>query len=205
MRYNNQDLGVIEMPEVFQKLLFKIEERDVFIAKTFKSHPDQLEIFKENIEQIAKEISDDYEGAEWVLAKEDRGNDGTFFLFPQSEKKAYNVKLPRLNDDCDDDCDEDALVSLDPSLTYLVDEKVFGLITLLAVFDNGMYTDWIDEEVSYFYMDIGQNLNESVVEATEHLNASKSTAPADLLNVNKMMSLVVEKYLRTRPDDISDY
>lgn len=192
---NTEDeINVITMPAIFEQKVFEVKELGNFLSSLFSESDETEESFLDKMSEKARELSDDYEDVKWVLAKEIDPDHHTFFVFPNDASKQYTIELPDLNDPSSD-------FDYSDNLTRVVDNKLFGLVVYLSV-----CSDWWsnDDDLNNMYMDLGQDLNVSIVYAHKAICDDNILASAPSSEYGQMIS-VVKEYLSPRHDEMEDH
>lgn len=184
---------VITIPRQFQKALFKPCKDKDFILNIFDGNAGDADTFMAILNDKAANLSDDFDEAEWVIAKElDPIHESiysfnTHFLYPKEKTKTYKIdgaKIPS-----SPYCDSDAYFGYDesgePHKDVIVDHKLFGLLATINTFDTCGYSDDIDMIMGY--MDSNYDLSALIIDTEKKLRSERFTR---LAPINRMMSVV---------------
>lgn len=184
---------VITIPRQFQKALFKPCKDKDFILNIFNGNVADAETFMAILNDKAANLSDDFDGAEWVIAKElDPIHESiysfnTHFLYPKDNTKTYRIEGAKIPSS--PYCDYDAYRGYDehgePHKDVIVDHKVFGLLATINAFDTCGHSD--DKGIIMGYMDSNYDLSALVIDTEEKLRSERYTR---LGPIDRMMSVV---------------
>ena len=184
---------VITIPRQFQKALFKPFKGKDFILNVFEGDMGKADTFMVILNNKAADLSDDFDGAEWVVAKEldptyeSIYSFNTYFLYPKDKTKTYKIdgaKIPS-----SPYCDSGAYFGYDehgkPHKDVIVDHKVFGLLATINTFNTCGHSDDID--IILNYMDMNYDLSALIIDTEKKLRSERFTR---LAPIERMMSVV---------------